>query len=59
MPVKDLVLDFHQLCERSRDQLVWAFSEEEVWEAVRTADGGRAPRPDGFNLAFYQRYWNC
>jgi hypothetical protein len=45
IPTKDL----HEL-ER-------LFSEEEVWNTIRELPSDRAPGPDGFTGAFYQRAW--
>jgi hypothetical protein len=33
---------------------VW---EEEVWEVVRKMKGDKAPGPDGFSMAFFQKCW--
>lgn len=33
------------------------FSEEEIWEVVKTCDGNKAPGPDGFNLNFFKHFW--
>jgi hypothetical protein len=33
------------------------FSEEEIWGVVKDLPPDRAPGPDGFNGAFYQRAW--
>jgi hypothetical protein len=33
------------------------FTEEEVWNTIREMPGDRAPGPDGFTGAFYQRAW--
>jgi hypothetical protein len=33
------------------------FTEEEVWSTIREMPGDRAPGPDGFTGAFYQRAW--
>jgi len=29
------------------------FEEQEVWEVVRNLNGDKAPRPDGFTMAFF------
>ena len=34
-----------------------AFTEEEVFEAVKHMNGDKAPGPDGFSLAFFQACW--
>ncbi|KAM0904265.1 hypothetical protein ACQ4PT_018145 [Festuca glaucescens] len=33
------------------------FTEKEVWETIKEMPGDRAPGPDGFIGAFYQRAW--
>jgi hypothetical protein len=33
------------------------FSEEEVWNVIKDLPCDRAPGPDGFTGAFYQRAW--
>jgi hypothetical protein len=33
------------------------FTEKEVWDTVRELPADRAPGPDGFSGAFYQRAW--
>lgn len=33
------------------------FTEEEIWEVLRSCDGNRAPGPDGFNLNFFKTFW--
>ncbi|XP_028125789.1 uncharacterized protein LOC114322644 [Camellia sinensis] len=39
------------------DLLEAEFSEEEIWSVVKGCDGNRAPGPDGFNLACFQKLW--
>jgi hypothetical protein len=34
------------------------FTEKEVWETIKEMPGDRAPGPDGFMGAFYQRAWS-
>lgn len=34
------------------------FSEDEVWEVIRSCDGNRAPGPDGFTMAFFKQFWS-
>jgi hypothetical protein len=33
------------------------FEEQEVWEVVREMNGDKAPGPDGFSMAFFQKCW--
>ncbi|XP_028116127.1 uncharacterized protein LOC114313894 [Camellia sinensis] len=39
------------------DNLVVAFTEQEIWEAIHDYDGNKAPRLDGFNMACIQKCW--
>lgn len=34
------------------------FSEEEIWEAIKSCDGNKAPGPDDFNLNFFKEFWS-
>lgn len=40
------------------DKLTLPFSPEEIKEATFQLGGDKAPRPDGFNLRFFQRFWD-
>ncbi|XP_028120245.1 uncharacterized protein LOC114317682 [Camellia sinensis] len=33
------------------------FSKAEIWAAVRSCGGNKAPGPDGFNMLFFQKCW--
>ncbi|MFS8023979.1 putative RNA-directed DNA polymerase [Helianthus anomalus] len=33
------------------------FSEMEVWRALKSCDGNKAPGPDGFSLKFFKCFW--
>jgi len=33
------------------------FEKQEVWEVVREMNGDKAPSPDGFSMAFFQKCW--
>jgi hypothetical protein len=33
------------------------FEEKEVWDVVRVMNGDKAPGPDGFTMAFFQKCW--
>jgi hypothetical protein len=33
------------------------FEENKVWEVVRKLKGDKAPGPDGFSMAFFQKCW--
>jgi hypothetical protein len=32
--------------------------EEEVWDVIRDLNGNKAPGPDGFTMAFFQKCWD-
>ncbi|KAL4302374.1 hypothetical protein GQ457_10G006520 [Hibiscus cannabinus] len=57
IPIKHFGIHLKALCQDSRSLLEARFSEREVWEAISSADGNRAPSPDGFNLEFFKRFW--
>jgi hypothetical protein len=31
--------------------------EEKVWDVVRVMNGDKAPGPNSFTIAFFQKYW--
>lgn len=35
------------------DHIEAEFTEAEIWAAVRSCDGNKAPGPDGFNMLFF------
>ena len=39
------------------DQLEAEFIEEEIKSVIRSCDGNKAPRPDGFNMSFFKKCW--
>jgi hypothetical protein len=42
------------------DGCLWlerGFEEQEVWEVVREMNEDKAPGPDGFSMAFFQKCW--
>ncbi|KAM0046974.1 putative RNA-directed DNA polymerase [Helianthus debilis subsp. tardiflorus] len=45
------------LTENNGRILCAQFSEKEVFEALRSCDGGKAPGPDGFSLKFFKAFW--
>lgn len=46
-----------KLSRAEATELEVPFSEEEIWEVIKSCDGNRAPGPDGFNLAFFKHFW--
>ncbi|GFS28866.1 hypothetical protein Acr_00g0004350 [Actinidia rufa] len=40
------------------DGLLKEFSEIEVWSAIMSCDGNKAPGPDGFNMLSVKKGWN-
>ncbi|KAK3189699.1 hypothetical protein Dsin_029260 [Dipteronia sinensis] len=50
-------LAFKQLDQTERMMLEDEFSGEEVWLAVCSCDGNKAPGPDGLNLGFVRHNW--
>ncbi|KAL4324017.1 hypothetical protein GQ457_11G030490 [Hibiscus cannabinus] len=55
--LKRFEVEFRKLSKSSILLLEAPFTEEEVWSAINSADGSRAPGPDRFNLDFYKRFW--
>ena len=52
-------LDFACLHKAERYSLEREFEKEEVLEALKEAEGDKAPGPDGFTMAFFQKCWAC
>ena len=50
-------LDFAILDESDRLSLEREFDREEIIVALREAEGDKAPSPDGFTIAFFQKCW--
>ena len=48
-------LEFACLDETERSMLEREFEKEEIIEALKEAEGDKAPRPDGFTMAFFQK----
>ena len=51
-------LDFLNIEGCDLQELEDIFTEEEVWNTIRELPSDRAPGPDGFIGAFYQRAWH-
>lgn len=49
---------FSKLSQEEADNLELPFSEEEIWEAVKSLGQERAPGPDGYPLVFFKRCWS-
>ena len=49
--------DFASLDEVDRLFLEREFDSEEIIAALREAEGDKAPGPDGFTIAFFQKCW--
>jgi hypothetical protein len=42
------------------DESIWLereFEEKEVWDVVKDLNGDKVLRPDGFTMAFFQKFW--
>ncbi|KAL4367022.1 hypothetical protein GQ457_05G027720 [Hibiscus cannabinus] len=57
IPIKDLGFELPKLSEEATNRLDSPFTVEEVWAAICSTDGNRAPGLDGFNLNFYKKFW--
>ena len=53
----DVDLDFLDMVVHDLSDLDAIFTEEEVWKTIRELHSDRAPGPDGFSAAFYQKAW--
>ena len=51
-------LDFACISEDERFSLEREFSKEEVTQALMEMEGDKAPGPDGFTMAFFQKCWS-
>jgi hypothetical protein len=43
------------------EESIWlerAFEEKEVWDVIRDLNGDKAPSPDDFTMAFFQKCWD-
>jgi hypothetical protein len=43
------------------EESIWlerAFEEKEVWDVIKDWKGDKAPGPDGFTMAFFQKCWD-
>ena len=45
---------FSSIDEEEKVWLEREFEEMEVWEVLKGMEGDKAPRPDGFTMAFFQ-----
>jgi hypothetical protein len=50
-------LSFSSIDAEERLWLERDFEEQEVWDVVRDLNGDKAPGPDGFTMAFFQKCW--
>lgn len=50
--LSDIGLHVHDL-----GHLDLPFSEDEIWEAIKSMPSDRAPGPDGFSMIFYKKAW--
>ena len=51
-------LEFSSIGEDERLELERVFSKEEVVKVLQEMEGDKAPGPDGFTMAFFQKCWN-
>ncbi|GMJ13795.1 hypothetical protein HRI_005048700 [Hibiscus trionum] len=57
IPMKEFGCKLRKLNKDSANFLESKFSVEEVSAVIKSADGNRAPGPDGFNLDFFKVFW--
>ena len=51
-------LDFDMISEEDQAFLERKFDREEVFQVVKELQGDKAPGPDGFTMAFFQKCWS-
>ncbi|XP_075645160.1 uncharacterized protein LOC142616177 [Castanea sativa] len=51
-------LEFASIEEDDRVLLEKEFSKEEVFQVLKEMEGDKAPGPDGFTMAFFQKCWS-
>lgn len=60
MKIRPICIDWRgntiqsEMCEN----LIVEFSENEVWKAIKSCDGNKAPGPDGFNMLSIKKSWD-
>ncbi|GMI92896.1 hypothetical protein HRI_002958900 [Hibiscus trionum] len=57
IPVSSMDINLKKLSSTAAAKLEEPFSELEIWQAIKSVDGSRAPDPDGFNLDFFKKFW--
>jgi hypothetical protein len=50
-------LSFTSIGEEAKDRLERRFDKEEVVQVLKDLEGDKAPGPDGFTMAFFQKCW--
>uniref|UniRef100_A0A2N9J2H5 Reverse transcriptase domain-containing protein n=1 Tax=Fagus sylvatica TaxID=28930 RepID=A0A2N9J2H5_FAGSY len=51
-------LEFSRITAEEKDLLEHNFEKEEVLQVVKDLQGDKAPSPDGFTMAFFQKCWS-
>ena len=50
-------LSFASIGEEAKDRLERRFDKEEVVQVLKDLEGDKAPGPDGYTMAFFQKCW--
>jgi hypothetical protein len=50
-------IEFDSIDASDRDMLEKPFDREEVFQVIQNLQGDKAPGPDGFTMAFFQKCW--
>ncbi len=50
-------IEFDSIDASDRDMLERPFDREEVFQVIQNLQGDKAPGPDGFTMAFFQKCW--
>ncbi|KAE8656311.1 putative naringenin-chalcone synthase [Hibiscus syriacus] len=57
LEIDDIKLNFNKITLDQSQLLQREFSEDEIWETLKSCDSNKAPGPDGLNLGFFKRLW--
>ena len=51
-------VSFQRISEGKNTRLVMPFLSEEIEMVTKESEGNKSPGPDGFNFAFFKKFWN-
>ncbi|XP_071728455.1 uncharacterized protein [Rutidosis leptorrhynchoides] len=50
-------LEYASIFTDIAESLELPFTEDEIWDAIKSCGSSKAPSPDEFNLGFYKKFW--